>query len=82
MADETLLTLTADIVSAHVGNNAVAAGDIATLIANIYSALIALGQPVEDAAAIQEPAVSIRSSVKPDYPMVAPAYATQRKELA
>lgn len=47
MADETFLTLTADIVSAHVSNNSVAAGDIPTLIANVYGALGGLGQPVE-----------------------------------
>ncbi|OYY77351.1 MAG: transcriptional regulator [Sphingomonas sp. 28-62-20] len=93
---ETLITLTADIVAAHVSNNSVAVSDL----------------PV--------PAVSIRSSIKPDYitcledgkklkmlkrhlmthyqmtpeqyrtkwnlpadyPMVAPNYAEQRRTLA
>ena len=67
MADEALLTLTADIVSAHVSNNAVAAGDLAALIANVHGALTGLGKPVEEVAPTREPAVSIRSSVKPDY---------------
>ncbi len=120
MADEALLTLTADIVSAHVSNNAVAASDLAALITNVHGALTGLGKPVEEVAPAREPAVSIRSSVKPDfivcledgkklkmlkrhlmthyqmtpsdyrtkwslpadYPMVAPNYANQRKELA
>lgn len=117
---ETLITLTSDIVSAHVGNNNVAVGDLPTLIVNVYNALAGLDQsdPVEEAA--PEPAVSIRASVKndyivcledgkkmkmlkrhlatsynmtpdeyrarwnlpADYPMVAPAYAEKRRELA
>lgn len=64
---ELLVTLTSDIVAAHVSNNSVAVGDVATLIANVHSALSALNQPVEAPAEKQEPAVSVRSSVKPDY---------------
>ena len=65
---DTLITLTADIVSAHVSNNSVAVNDIPSLIQSVHSALDALsatGQQPE--AKKQEPAVSIRSSVKPDY---------------
>ena len=65
MADETLLTLTSDIVSAHVSNNAVAAGDVPTVIAKIYEALNGLGKPVEEAPPAKGPAVSIRASVTP-----------------
>ena len=120
MADETLLTLTADIVSAHVSHNSVASSDLPDLISKVYGALGDLGKPVEVVAPVHEPAVSIRNSVKPDYivsledgkklkmlkrhlmthfqmtpaeyrakwklpadyPMVAPNYAKQRKELA
>lgn len=64
---ETLVTLVADIVSAHVSNNDVAISEIPELIGNVYNALAALGQPVETPAPRQEPAVSVRSSVKPDY---------------
>lgn len=116
---ETLITLTSDIVAAHVSNNAVAVEDVATLIRNVYGALSDLGGTVV-VEAKPEPAVSIRSSVKPeyivcledgkklkmlkrylmtnfnmtpedyrarwnlpaDYPMVAPAYAEKRRELA
>jgi predicted transcriptional regulator len=38
-AEDTLLTLTADIVAAHVSNNSVAVNDLPTLIQNVHSAL-------------------------------------------
>jgi predicted transcriptional regulator len=64
---ETLLALTADIVAAHVSNNSVAVSDLPQLIGNVHAALGGLGggkaaEPIE-----QAPAVSVRSSVKPDY---------------
>jgi predicted transcriptional regulator len=63
---ETLISLTSDIVAAHVSNNNVAVEDMPTLIQNVYGALQGLGatQPVEERP---EPAVSIRASIKPDY---------------
>ena len=64
---ETLVTLTADIVSAHVSNNSVAVSDLPLLIANVHGALSGLGEGKEEPAARPEPAVSIRSSIKPDY---------------
>ena len=64
---ETLITLTADIVSAHVSNNSVAVNDLPQLIQNVHSALNALGSTKEEAPARPEPRVSIRSSIKPDY---------------
>ena len=64
---ETLITLTSDIVAAHVSNNDVAVGDLPSLITNVYAALAQLGEPVEVEEARPEPAVSIRNSVKPDY---------------
>lgn len=64
---ETLITLTADIVSAHVSNNSVAVSDLPALIQNVHSALTGLGQAAPAPEAKLEPAVSIRSSVKPDY---------------
>lgn len=117
---DSLLALTADIVSAHVGNNNVSVGDIPTLIQNVHSALTALGMPASEPVVEQQPAVPIRSSVKADYivcledgkklkmlkrylasnfnmtpaeyrakwklpadyPMVAPSYSNQRKDLA
>ena len=67
MVDEALITLTADIVSAHVGNNSVAVADVPALIATVHSALADLGKEPEPATPAKEPAVSIRSSVKPDF---------------
>ena len=63
---ETLVTLTADIVAAHVSNNSVAISDLALLINNVHAALSNLGnQPVVEEKPV--PAVSIRASVKPDH---------------
>ena len=64
---ETLITLTADIVSAHVSNNSVSAAELPGLIQNIHSAMARLGTEAAPAAPVQEPAVSVRASVKPDY---------------
>lgn len=63
---ETLITLTSDIVAAHVSNNNVAVEEVPALIQNIYGALATLGKNTETVSAPPEPAVSIRSSVKPD----------------
>ena len=64
---ETLITLTSDIVAAHVSNNSVSVGDLPALISNVYGALAGLGQAAPVAEAPPEPAVSVRSSVKPDH---------------
>ncbi|MEY2926966.1 MAG: hypothetical protein RL367_1443, partial [Pseudomonadota bacterium] len=45
---ETLITLTADIVAAHVSNNSVAVSDIPNLIASIHSALAGISAPASD----------------------------------
>jgi predicted transcriptional regulator len=66
-SNETLITLTADIVSAHVSNNSVAVNDLPTLIQNVHTALNGLGGKPEEPVVKQEPAVSVRSSIKPDY---------------
>ncbi len=119
--DETLLTLTADIVAAHVANNRVTISDLPSVIASVHTALAGLGkapdEPVEEPLT---PKVSIRASIKTDhlicledglklrtlkrhlmshhdltpdqyrarwnlpadYPMVAPSYTEQRRNLA
>lgn len=64
---ETWITLTADIVAAHVSNNTVAVSDLPVLIANVHNALANLGSPVVEPEVKQEPAVSVRASIKPDY---------------
>ena len=116
---ETLITLTSDIVAAHVSNNSVSVDEVPALIQNVYGALAGLGAAPQ-VEAKPEPAVSVRSSVKndhivcledgkkmkmlkrhlmtdhgmtpdeyrarwglaSDYPMVAPAYAEKRRDLA
>lgn len=116
---EMLISLTSDIVTAHVANNDVNVADVPELIEKVYAALAGLG-PKDPVEVRPEPAVSIRSSIKPeyivcledgkkmkmlkrhlmtqygmtpddyrerwglpaDYPMVAPAYAEKRRELA
>lgn len=64
---ETLITLTSDIVAAHVSNNDVAVDDVPSLITNVYSALSGLNDPQSVEEARPDPAVSVRASVKPDY---------------
>ncbi len=63
---DTLITLTADIVAAHVSNNSVAVNDLPQLIGNVHGALAGLsGRSAPEAK--QEPKVPIRSSIRPDY---------------
>lgn len=119
-AEDTLLTLTADIVAAHVSNNSVAVNDLPGLIQNVHTALSGISPGRSAPEAKPEPKVPIRSSIKPDfivclecgkrqkmlkrhlmtnhslspdeyrqrwglqadYPMVAPNYAEQRRDLA
>ena len=66
-SSETLITLTADIVAAHVSNNSVAVNDLPQLIQNVHSALSGLGGEAPTPEVKLEPKVPIRSSVKPDY---------------
>ncbi len=65
-ANEMLITLTADIVTAHVANGNVDGETLPSLIQNVYGALAGLGveEAVEDRP---EPAVSVRASVKNDH---------------
>jgi predicted transcriptional regulator len=59
--------LTADIVAAHAANNKVSLAELPTLISSVHGALARAGASAGPEAPPQEPAVSIRSSVKPDY---------------
>ena len=117
---ETLITLTSDIVAAHVSNNDVSVGEVPALITSVFGALSSLGGGSTAKEERPDPAVSVRSSVKKDaivcldcgkkmkmlkrhlstehgmtpddyrarwdlpgdYPMVAPAYAETRRDLA
>ena len=115
-----LIELTADIVSAYVGNNSVSAADLPSLIKATYGALTGAGAPAPEPVEAKAPAVSIKKSLGEDYlicledgrkfkslkrhlrtkydmspeeyrakwglpktyPMVAPAYAAARSNLA
>ncbi len=63
---ETLITLTSDIVAAHVSNNSVGVEEVPALIQNVYGALAGLGAAPQ-VESKPEPAVSIRASVKNDH---------------
>jgi len=67
MADN-LTELAADIVSAYVANNSVAAGDLPALIRSTFAALSGVGQPVAEVteAAPKATAAQIRKSITPD----------------
>ena len=65
--EDTLLTLTADIVAAHVSNNSVAVNDLPNLIQNVHSALTGISGSRSAPEARPEPKVSVRASIKPDY---------------
>lgn len=115
-----LLTLTAEIVSAHVANNAIVGADISILIQSVFDTLNGLATDGAATPVELTPAVPIKRSVtddhivcledgkklkmlkrhlmtaygmtpedyrtkwglRPDYPMVAPAYARTRQDLA
>ncbi|UCI31778.1 MucR family transcriptional regulator [Mesorhizobium sp. B4-1-4] len=62
-----LVSLAADIVSAYVSNNPVPVPELPKLIGDIHAALQRTGTPVAELVAKQEPAVSIKKSVTPDY---------------
>lgn len=59
--------LTAGIVAAFVGGNAVSASEMPALIRSVHDALRAVGSPEVAAPEPKEPAVPVRRSVTPDY---------------
>jgi predicted transcriptional regulator len=66
MAEEDMLRMTTEVVSAYVGNNSLPAAQIPEVIKTVYTSIAALNQAAEIKEA-PKPAVSIRSSIKPDY---------------
>lgn len=66
MNSKILIDLTAEIVSAHAENNAAAAAELPALIQSVYAAFATLGQAAAPEDPLPEPAVPVRSSVKPD----------------
>lgn len=63
-----LIAMTADIVSAYLGANEVAAAELPSLIHAVHGALTGLtGASAPEQEAPKEPAVPIRRSINPDY---------------
>jgi len=66
--DGKYIELTAEIVSAYVSNNTVAAGEIPSLINQVHAALARVSGKSGDAPAEPlKPAVSIKKSITPEY---------------
>jgi predicted transcriptional regulator len=61
-----LLALTAEIIAAHVSNNAVAGNEVGALIQSVFDTLRGLGTDEPAVAAELTPAVPIRRSVTDD----------------
>lgn len=117
---DSLVSLTASIVSANVSNSPMAVEDLCNMIKSVHTALSGLSGHEAEPVSRREPAVPVRSSVKEDYivcledgkklktlkrylraryqmspeeyrakwglpadyPMAAPSYTNQRRELA
>ena len=63
-----VIEMTADIVSAYVGANNVAAADLPSLIQSVHRALAGMsGESQVAEAAPQEPAVSLKRSITPEF---------------
>ncbi len=62
-----MLTMTAQIVSAHVKANSVPPDALPELIRDVYRAVSTLGAPPAPVAERPQPAVPVKKSVFPDY---------------
>ncbi len=68
MAEDELLRMTAEVVSAYVSNNTLATGQLGDVIQAVYSSLRGLeGQAAEPPAEPKKPAVPIRKSITAEY---------------
>lgn len=68
MEKNEIVELTADIVSAYVSNNTVAAGDLPQIISDVHAALSrATGREAPPAREEMKPAIPVKKSVTPDY---------------
>ena len=61
-----VLSLTAEIVAAHVSNNTVPLADLPALIQQVFQTLANIGTGVQEPSR-PEPAVPVKKSVLPDY---------------
>ena len=68
VGDIELVSLTAELVAAYVGNNAVQQGDLPQLIASIHASLRGLGSAASPVQAERPvPPIPIKRSITPDY---------------
>ncbi len=67
-AEDELLRMTAEVVSAYVSNNTLATGQLGDVIQSVYNSLRLLeGQAAEPPSEPLKPAVPIRKSVTPEF---------------
>lgn len=62
-----ILSLTTEIVAAHVSNNDVQMNDIPGLIEDVYKTLSSVGGEAPQKAERPQPAVPVKKSITPDY---------------
>ena len=62
-----LLSLTSNIVAAHVSNNTVAVGDLPALIRDVHDTLASVGQAAQREPERPVPAVPVKKSILPDH---------------
>ncbi len=68
VAEDELLRMTAEVVSAYVSNNTLATGQLGDVIQSVYNSLRTLeGQAAEPPSEPLRPAVPVRKSVTPEY---------------
>jgi predicted transcriptional regulator len=68
LAEDELLRMTTEVVSAYVSNNTLATSQLAEIIHAVYNSLRGLdGQVVEQQTESLKPAVPVRKSITPDY---------------
>jgi predicted transcriptional regulator len=66
--EDQLLRMTTDVVAAYVSNNTLPTGQLADIIASVYSSLRALDHsPTDGRGEALRPAVPVRKSITPDY---------------
>lgn len=66
-AQTEILSLTTEIVAAHVSNNTVALSDLPNLIEQVYRTLSNVGREEPPVQEKQQPAVPVKKSVTPDF---------------
>jgi len=67
-AEDQLLRMTTDVVAAYVSNNTLPTGQLADIIASVYTSLRALDHsPTNGRGDALRPAVPVRKSITPEY---------------